>query len=238
MKLAIVIATYKRSDGKSLGYVTRALESIKKQTYQDYKIFLIGDKYENPQEFNYLSSLVDAEKIMAVNLPYAVERDIYPDGESLWCAGGTHARNVGIELALSEGYEYVCHLDHDDFWKEDHLENINAVIEEKGDASFVYTCSTFLYDYLALTIPLDINPDGEVVEMPPKPMNIAHSSICINHAMIPFRYVDMNAYYGKPSPSDMNFWERINNLIQKKNLKSYLIKKVTCYHPSEREHNR
>jgi hypothetical protein len=53
-----------------------------------------------------------------INLDHAKERDRYgsdPDLKVfLWCSGGVHATNVGIQKALSEGFEYVCHLDHDD----------------------------------------------------------------------------------------------------------------------------
>ena len=47
MKLAIRILTYQRKDGKTPFFLRRALESIKNQTYKDYKIFLIGDKYDD-----------------------------------------------------------------------------------------------------------------------------------------------------------------------------------------------
>jgi len=40
MKLAIIISTYYRKDGRSSSFLTRALNSIANQTYQDYKIFL------------------------------------------------------------------------------------------------------------------------------------------------------------------------------------------------------
>ena len=51
MKLGIVIATYQRKDGTTPFFLQKALDSIFSQTYQNFKIFLIGDKYEDNEEF-------------------------------------------------------------------------------------------------------------------------------------------------------------------------------------------
>jgi GT2 family glycosyltransferase len=101
MKLGIGIATYLRKDGKSKFFLERCLNHIKKQTHQDYKVFLIGDKYENHDEFlNLCHSIIDPDKIYFENLPYAKERDIYTDNpNNLWCAGGCNAMNLGVEKA-------------------------------------------------------------------------------------------------------------------------------------------
>lgn len=51
MKLGIVIATYQKSDDSTPFLLKRAIESIKNQTHQDYLLIIIGDKYENNNEF-------------------------------------------------------------------------------------------------------------------------------------------------------------------------------------------
>lgn len=63
MKIAIRILTYQRKDGKSEEYLRRSLGSIKRQTHQDYKVFLIGDKYDNHEELMRLSNIINSEKI-------------------------------------------------------------------------------------------------------------------------------------------------------------------------------
>ena len=50
MKLAISTSTYKRKDGGTPNLLKRALDSIFNQTHQDFKIFLIGDRYEDENE--------------------------------------------------------------------------------------------------------------------------------------------------------------------------------------------
>ena len=145
MKLGIVITTYQKSDGSTPTLLKRAIESVKNQTYQDYTLIIIGDKYEDNNEFEAICNSFElGDKIVCKNLPYAQEREKYPLGsKKLWSAGGVNARNYGIDLSLSLGLEYICHLDHDDYWHPQHLEIINYVIKETKDASFINTCSTY-----------------------------------------------------------------------------------------------
>jgi hypothetical protein len=56
MKISIVIATYYRQDDKSSEYLRRALDSIFNQTHQDFKIYLIGDRYEKSEEIEEIVS--------------------------------------------------------------------------------------------------------------------------------------------------------------------------------------
>jgi GT2 family glycosyltransferase len=141
MKIAIKIATYKRVDGQTPFLLNRALESIKSQTYQNYKVYLIGDKYEDNDELLGLSTIIDSDKIYVENLPYAKEREKYT-GLDLWCAGGVNANNYAIDKILSDGFSYICHLDHDDWWMSNHLEEIVNIIELNNSA-FISTKSYY-----------------------------------------------------------------------------------------------
>ena len=112
--LGIVISTYQRPDGKTPELLTRTLNCVLNQSYDNWKVFLIGDKYNDSNEFEQLSSLIPENKIISLNLPVAVERERYPNGgRNLWHSGGANATNIGIELAVNSGYHYICHLDHD-----------------------------------------------------------------------------------------------------------------------------
>ena len=132
MTIGVLIATYQRIDGTTSKYLETALKSIKNQTYNDYKVFLIGDKYENNEEFEVLAkSIIPKEKIFWKNLEFAKERDKYPLGDlKLWCAGGVNASNFGISQALNEKIDYLCHLDHDDWWEPNHLAEIFSAIKK------------------------------------------------------------------------------------------------------------
>jgi hypothetical protein len=72
MKLGIVIPTYWKPDGSTVTHLRRALDSIKSQSFQDYKVYVIGDKYENHNEFESLSKIIDKNKITSVNLDRAL----------------------------------------------------------------------------------------------------------------------------------------------------------------------
>jgi len=231
MKIGIVIATYQKPDGSTPILLKRAIDSIKAQTHKDYILIIIGDKYDDNNEFESICNDKDLkDKIFYKNLPYAKERDKYPMGsQELWSAGGVNACNYGVKLALEKNLSYVCHLDHDDYWHPQHLELINSVIEQTKDASFISTCSTYFDSYLPR-----IELTNEVFLSQVKPGNFIHSSVCINHNKIPLLYRDVFEETGKEYAADADLWIRIGEFATKNKLKTYQISSLTCYHPSER----
>lgn len=232
MKLAITIPTYKRLDGNTPIYLLRALESIVKQTYQNYKVFLIGDHYEDADEFIKLAtSIIPSDKIYYENLPIAVERIKYDiSSRQLWSSGGVNCRNHAIDIALQHGFDYVCPLDHDDYWHPTHLDQIVRAITHDPCTSFVYTCATYFNTHLP-TVELSNNITNAI----PSPGGIIHSSSCINYKKIPLRYRDVFAETGIIEPSDADLWRRIGSYIIQNNLSSYLVSSLTCFHPTENQ---
>lgn len=137
MKIAVVTATYQRGDGNTPLVLKRAIESLSKQSYTDWKFFLIGDAYENQDEFNSFATILPSDKIYIENLPISIEREKYPPGINRWHVSGITPVNKGIERALEEGFDYVALLDHDDIWYSDHLELINKGIEITGSPMII-----------------------------------------------------------------------------------------------------
>lgn len=128
MKIAVAIPTYQRPDGKTPFYLRRVLNSIFEQEYGNFKIFLVGDHYENEDELASIVNEYPSNRLYCVNLDKAMERDKYKNmKEVLWSCGGVHAHNYITEVILSEGFDYICHADHDDYWGPQHLKIINAV---------------------------------------------------------------------------------------------------------------
>jgi len=232
MKLAIVIATYQRSDNSTPKYLNRALNSVLAQTHSDYKVFLIGDHYENEEEFNRFGESFDPEKIYKENLPVALERSKYAMGSrQLWCAGGTNAYNTSIDKALSEGYDYICHLDHDDYWDNNHLEKINEVLCTQKDVACVYTCSTYLNkQYLPV---VDVST-SKVYTSYPTPLSVIHSSTCVNFKLVPLRYRDVYAETGQALEGDIDLWKRLKEHCKNHKLNSFLVSSITCHHEDEK----
>lgn len=229
MNLAITIATYKKSNGKSPFYLTRALDIIFNQTHQDFKVYIIGDRYEDNDEFNNIISKYPQNKIYSENLPYAKERDEYINTHpyAVWCVGGVNAINHAIDLALNDGYYYICHLDHDDFWEINHLYLINQLI---SDTSADWICTKSHYCGRILPV---METSERYINFIPKNGALINSSTCINLKTIPIRPRDVFRETGVEYPADADRWIRIAEYIKKYNLKSYMINSITCHHDEE-----
>jgi hypothetical protein len=229
MKLSIIISTYYRKDGLTSKYLNRALDSIFNQTHQDFKIYLIGDRYENEEEIKNIVNKYDKNKLFFKNLTVAKERDFYNDKWILWSYGGVNACNVGIDISVSEGNFYICHLDHDDYWEPNHLELINNCIE-KTKSDWICTKSRYVGNSV---LPI-CNSDDEYINYLPSSRSLIHSSVCINFKTIPLRYRDLYFEFGKLGlPADADMWDRCKEHIINNKLKSTLINKITCYHLEE-----
>ena len=227
MKFAIMMGTYQRPDGKTPFYLKRALDSIYNQTHQDFKVYLIGDKYEDDKEFRNIASRYPSRKMYSENLPVAVEREKYKDKKILWNVAGLNLALYTIDRILKDGYDYVCHLDHDDYWAPNHLEVINRVIEK---TKTVWVCTKSVY--IDSVLP-DVDTDKEYVEFYPQPCGLIHSSTCINFRDIPLRYRNVYEETGRIGPCDADLWERMTVYFKKNRIKSYFINSLTCFHESE-----
>jgi glycosyltransferase involved in cell wall biosynthesis len=232
MKLGIIIPTYQKPDGLTPFLLKRAIESIKKQTYRDYLLIIIGDKYENNSEFEAICNDKELEgKIIYKNLPIAKEREKYPAGsKELWSAGGVNACNYGINLGLESGLTYICHLDHDDYWHPQHLELIVHTIKTTNNPAFIYSCGTYFNSYLPY-VPLT----NEIIISNPQPGKTIHSSTCINVNKIPLLYRDVYQETGMIEPADADMWTRVSKYIIDNELTSFLITSITCYHLTENQ---
>jgi acetyltransferase-like isoleucine patch superfamily enzyme len=232
MKLGIIITTYQKNDGTSPTLLRRAIESIKNQSHQNFLLIVVGDKYEDNSEFESICQGVNlGDKIVIRNLPHAKEREKYPMGsKELWSSGGVNARNYGVNLGLELGLEYMCHLDHDDYFHPQHLEIINHAIETTKDSSVINTCSTYFDSYLP-----KVNLSNEIIPSEIKPGGLIHSSVCINHKKIPLKYRDVFEETGKEFAADADMWVRIGEFVKENQLKTYLITSLTCFHPTEGE---
>lgn len=228
MKLAVVIPIYSRADGNSIGYLDRALHHISVQTYTDYHVYLIGDAYEKPEEITEL--LTKYLFVTFENLPQSVERDRYsldPEKYHLWCCGGVTPYNHGIDLALRDGYEYICHHDYDDWWEPQHLEYVNSVIDPYQPA-FICTLSTYYGTHLP-TIDIMHTPFG----YSPRKGGCITSATCVKYSEIPVRFRDVFKETGTAFPADADFWERLNHYMMENNKLGVIITSVTCHHDEE-----
>lgn len=226
MKLGIVITTYYRPDGRTKEYLTRALISVDHQNHKDYQVYVIGDYYSNEAEFQIIRK--EFPSAIFVNLGRAVEREKYPFGSmQLWSSGGITAVKYGVDLALGDGLQYICHLDHDDYWFPDHLEKINQVIEEKSPF-FVCTISTWMNRLLP-----ELPVLNEIVEFYPRPEGMISSSVCVKYSDTTLRSRDVFVETGKVYPADADLWRRLTEEMKEKGRKGYCYTSLTCRHDEE-----
>jgi len=233
MTLGVTIHTYQRADGQTPHLLMRAISSVANQSYQNFKIFIVGDKYENNQEFeDIINGFVEiADKIIYENLPFAHERDKYlgVNNVALWNSGGANALNHANNLAKFNGITKVCHLDHDDVWLPNHLELIANAIVKKNNPPFIHTLS----QYVSNPVFPQMIVDGRVLEHYPSYCNLIHSSVYMDLEQIHLPYRDMYEQQGIIFPSDGDMWERIREKCTAENLKCYVITAVTCIHENE-----
>ena len=50
-RVCVIIATYYRKDGSTKKLLSRALKNLEAQTYKNFKLFVIGDHYDDNDEF-------------------------------------------------------------------------------------------------------------------------------------------------------------------------------------------
>lgn len=228
---AIVISTYQRPDGRTPFYLNRLIDSIKNQTYQNYKIFLIGDKYENDIEFESFGRDIEDDKIYRENLPTAYEREKYfNEKHILWTCGGVESNNHGFKIAESQGFKYLCPLDHDDWLEPTHLENFNKVIDETNPHFLCSMSNHINGKVLPYVTEKNLN---EYFEFLPGAGGLIKSSVCYDIKRIPLRMRNVYEETGKAYPSDADLWNRMSELIKGDNLKSLCVNKITCNHLEE-----
>ena len=228
-KFSIVITTYQRKDGSTPLYLRRAIDSVFNQDYKNFMIFIIGDKYENNDEFVEICSSYNQEKMNYENLPFAAERDKYNDKNIIWSYGGCYANNYGINKAVDMGYEYVCHLDHDDEWLPNHLSSLNDAIN-RTNSLFLCTKS----EYVSGRVLPEESSNLDIIPFIPRGGRLIHSSTCINFKKLPLRHRNIYEETGKVGqPGDYDLWERIGHYFTERNMMGHIVNKITCKHMEE-----
>ena len=124
MKISIIIPVY-----NSTLYLRECIDSVLKQTYQDFEILLVddGSTDNSPQICDGYAQ--NDDRIIAVHKENG---------------GTSDARNVGLEKA---GGDYITFMDNDDYWQDTHaLENIAAVIKETAPDVVMHTNMVYWQD--------------------------------------------------------------------------------------------
>jgi flagellar biosynthesis GTPase FlhF len=237
---AIVMPTYYRKNGTSKNNHREVSEMLKKQTYTNWKIFMMGDDYEKDEEFNENITFFPSDKIYAENIKgCSYRRDVFTIDRNKWCNGGLAALHQGIVKAIDCGYSYYVHLDDDDRWTDNHLQLLADTIKEFPNADFLNTCSTLGRIILPKT--------GQYVKLYynnvyPTGNDIVHATWCLNLKTLANVTIKFNEkrlalieqirkkeiVETNTQPYDYCVVNHYNDLFRKGYFNSICIPKITC----------
>jgi len=241
INFAIIMATYHRKNGSTLNKIKKAFHSIQKQSYPHWTLILVGDKYENPEEFDEITKLIPEDKIIYQNLDQAYERELHQQGKitvrQLWNNAGASAMSAGLDIAQNAGFTHVAHLDDDDTWEPNHLEELNKTYLEFPETIFAYTCGRFINNIIPRQIDdVKIQYDN----LPPVGRNLLHSATSWRLDFIDLRYpkinlenVDQAAQEVLNTPADALMWERVRKYMAQRQYSSMYIPQITVNHLEE-----
>lgn len=119
LTVSVIVPTY-----NTLTYLPDAIDSILKQTFEDFEIILVND------------GSTDRTDQWAKKLTDPRIRYIYQENQGL-----SAARNTGIDLAQGR---YVALLDADDLWEPTKLEKQVAYLEANPEVGMVHSWVSFM----------------------------------------------------------------------------------------------
>jgi len=223
--IGIYITSYQKANRESIELLKRSIGSVINQTNKKYKLYVILDSYNDEDQINEIKTILPPNSFL-YNMEYSYSDINYPnDNHKKWCVGGLTATIYAIEKILSDGISWVCRLDHDDWWSDDHIELLHENIDKLSiDYMFLTTKGV-----LGNRILPDIDKKGDYY---PKPSALFHSTSCIKFSDIPIRYEDPFKNGGH-APADAWLWGRLSKYMKDNSLKGLCIPKITLFRERE-----
>jgi glycosyltransferase involved in cell wall biosynthesis len=226
IKFSIRMITYPRN-GKTKDILPKTLESISKQSYKNWEIYLFGDNYYPKEELIKISSIISGKKLKLRNLDVDSERYHYKDID-LWYCGGVNACNYVLDWMQEDNVKYVALCNDDDIWLPNHLETLAMAYHKWPKASFVYTRGNHLQ--------LGNLPTEEIdhIDYNNKPVS-EHNTI---FSAVSWKLDEINLRFKncvkEKIPSDADLWIRMKEYCFDKKLNFLYIPKVTVLHESHK----
>lgn len=230
-KFLIVVATFYRSNNSSKKYLERCIQSILNQTHTNWTLVIVSDKYEPENELvEIINNFNDKRIILLKN--YDIERDHIKDKRKLWTVAGATSVNMGLKYGRENNYQYYCHLDDDDYWKNNHLAILSGVYTKYPNCVFSNTQSNYGKFYLPMH-KVNIYENNYL----PTPQGMIHSSFSFRCDIIPFTYKTSFIETDEFEPADLVMLRNIRNFISESDdaYSSVYVSKHTCYHDTEGE---
>lgn len=182
---SIIIPTYNRPE-----LLVRAIESVIKQSFKKFEVIIVND-----------GSSVGLDEYDEIKKQYSNYNNIiFIDKEN---EGPSIARNNGIRNSSGK---FVCFLDDDDYYLENHLTELNELIELKKGAPGIYRTFSYFQENSRDLIPQKYTKQAdEHAVMYVLQYLILMINVCINRTIL-------NQYLFNPTlkvGEDYEMWIRI-----------------------------
>lgn len=151
---AIILPFYRRSiDPEFLLLFHRSIIPIKKQTFQNWTLILVGDGLDHrdyDKVNKKIKSILPQDKVVFLNINESRKEVNVLQGQDLyhctvWCFAGANAFNEGLDFAANN-LSFVSHIAvamDDDSWKDVHLEYLVNAYNIDKNVGFVNTRAFF-----------------------------------------------------------------------------------------------
>lgn len=223
---AVRIVTYPRPDGKTPLLLRETIESLKKQTYDRWTAYVVGDMYTPEEEFDSFAELFPKGKAKLRNVCLKPERLEFHD-QRRKCFGGINAINYCLDWIAGDNMKHVAILDHDDIWRDIHLESLAEAYNRHENLAFAYTSG--IHESIGM-LPRQRIPAMELDNLKPMEENMLHSSASWRIDLLPLRYRYNYTPEGSPIYGDMTMWMDMRSSMRRNGLKSMYVDKNTVYH--------
>lgn len=192
MRFSVIMPVYNKA-----ATLSAAVSSVLAQTFEDYELIIVNDG--STDDFESVATELKKEKCIRII--------------SQENGGVSVARNTGISKATGE---FVCFLDADDLYTEDHLEVLNDLIERYREQSFFATSHMTSYpdgkesrssdalsaypdDFLCENLFLLLNTQGDGI--------INTNCMCISRELLLQENIRFEA--GEKIGEDTDLWFRV-----------------------------
>lgn len=152
--MTVVVATYNRAD--TLDY---AIQSILWQTFEDFELWIIGDRCTDHTE-QVVQKYLDDPRVHWYNLPKNSGYQSKPNNEGIKRARG----------------KYIAYLNHDDIWLPNHLADTVDKIEKSG-SDFVFSILQWCYSFTYSRPDIPLFPN---LPRPPEATAVVHKKSVVD----------------------------------------------------------
>ena len=257
IKFGIVMPTHKISDGGAQttrqnhmttpSILKDSLTSIKNQKYDNYTVYLVGDKYDGDEEIKeVMNSIIPKGKLKYHNLSSPGERDKGFTKQQFRYTAGSGAMNKGLQMAKSDGCDYIVRIDHDDKWTPNHLELLAKAYTQYPELAYVFTRSRKKIDATNSSKKYMYQPRDERHTNLIEPNNLGYTHGDVSHSAVSWRpsmcgdlrYRDADAQCNtepkiskeKTNPADVDMFNRMMKVIKDKGHKYMYVPKLTSFY--------